>query len=153
MAPHALTPADPTWNPCTEIRTVSPTLARVGDMKSLGPLGAAGGIQRDTEGGGGAKGHCRRANPVGCWFCKGGGMTNTISCQLGHGAERRETCGFFHPADGAGFIPPRREKAPNWVDGHYGRRIGEHRVECGGGPISHTRRANSLVSPWTAAPT
>lgn len=44
LAPHALTPGDPTWNPCTDMRTVSPTFARVGDMKSLGPFGAAGKI-------------------------------------------------------------------------------------------------------------
>lgn len=41
LKPHALTPGDPTWNPCTVMRTVSPTFALVGDMKSLGPLGAA----------------------------------------------------------------------------------------------------------------
>lgn len=41
LTPHALTPGDPTWNPCTVMRTVSPTFALVGDMKSLGPFGAA----------------------------------------------------------------------------------------------------------------
>lgn len=38
---HALTPGDPTWNPCTVMRTVSPTFALLGDIKSFGPLGAA----------------------------------------------------------------------------------------------------------------
>lgn len=41
LQPHALTPGDPTWNPCTVMRTVSPTFALLGDIKSLGPLGAA----------------------------------------------------------------------------------------------------------------
>ncbi len=41
LKPHALTPGDPTWNPCTVMRTVSPTFALLGVMKSLGPLGAA----------------------------------------------------------------------------------------------------------------
>lgn len=41
LTPHALTPGDPTWNPCTVMRTVSPTFALVGDIKSLGPFGAA----------------------------------------------------------------------------------------------------------------
>lgn len=47
--PHALTPGDPTWNPCTVMRTVSPTFALVGDMKSLGPLGAAEKRKKDKE--------------------------------------------------------------------------------------------------------
>ena len=47
--PHALTPADPTWNPCTVMRTVSPTLALLGDISSLGPLGAAVGHKQTEE--------------------------------------------------------------------------------------------------------
>lgn len=37
--PH--NPEDFTWNPCTMIRTVSPTFALVGVIESLGPFGAA----------------------------------------------------------------------------------------------------------------
>lgn len=36
-----LTPRGPTWNPCTVMRTVSPTLALLGVIKSFGPFGAA----------------------------------------------------------------------------------------------------------------
>lgn len=55
--------------------------------------------------------------------------------------------------DCAGFIPPWKEKELNWVDTHYGRRIGVHRVECEGSEIRDTLRANSLVLVWTAVPT
>lgn len=37
-----LTAEGPSWKPWTVIRTVSPTLALLGLMDSLGPLGAAG---------------------------------------------------------------------------------------------------------------
>lgn len=93
LAPHALTPADPTWNPCTEMRTVSPTLARVGDMKSLGPFGAAGKIQRKKKGGRGfaenkrTKGHCReREEQILSDTCfvtgRGGGKYNFLSIKV-----------------------------------------------------------------------
>lgn len=49
IKPHALTPGDPTWKPCTVMRTVSPTFALLGDIKSLGPLGAAEKRKKDKE--------------------------------------------------------------------------------------------------------
>lgn len=57
LKPHAKTPGTLTWNPCTVMYTVSPTLALLGVMKSLGPLGAAE-KQRKTHRR--HKGHCTK---------------------------------------------------------------------------------------------
>lgn len=150
IKPHALTPGDPTWKPCTVMRTVSPTFALLGDIKSLGPLGAAEKRKKTKR----QRSLCYtwRANPAGLLVCHRRRETNTISCQLRSQGGRRGTCRFFHPKDCAGFIPPWREKELNWVDTHYFRRMGVHWVECGGSAIRDTQRANSLVLVWTAAP-
>lgn len=134
------------------MRTVSPTLARVGDMKSLGPFGAAEKKKSDKK----DKGHrTERGEQILPDTCFGhrGRETNTISCQLRSWGGRRGTCRIFHPQDCAGFIPPWREKELNWVDTHYERRIGVHRMECEGSEIRDTQRANSLVLVWTEVPT
>lgn len=44
-----LTADGPSWKPWTEIRTVSPTLALLGLVDSLGPLGAAEGKTKDRS--------------------------------------------------------------------------------------------------------
>lgn len=63
FTPHALTPGDPTWNPCTIMRTVSPTLALVGDIKSLGPFGAAEKRKKEWQK---DKGHCTSVESKSC---------------------------------------------------------------------------------------
>lgn len=133
------------------MRTVSPTFARVGDIKSLGPFGAAEKRKKKQTKRQRSSLWTWRANLAGYLFCYRGRGTNTISCQLRSQGERQGTCRFFHPKDCAGFIPPWREREVNWVDTHYWRRMGAHRVECGGSEIRDTQRANSLVLVWTAA--
>lgn len=138
-----------TWNPCTVIRTVSPTLALLGVMKSLGPFGAA---KKEGE-------NTQRSSGCSCWanlarhlFCLRR-ETNTISCQLRPRGKRHGPCRFLYPAGCAGFIPPwREEKKVNWVDSHYWRRMGVQRVQCGASEIRDTHRANSLVLVWTQVP-
>lgn len=87
------------------MRTVSPTFALVGVIKSLGPLGAAG-REREKEKEK-RKEEKRSVNPVACqvntggtyfvWREEGESEANTISCQLRSWCERVGTSMSFHP--------------------------------------------------------